>query len=113
MRRMNTGLVLSAMVLFTLVAGLGVILYRDFHQEKTQTVDIWYVENITDPYTGMGEVIQVTYDDRLLGHKVLLFEKNDLSTTLESGKYRLTYDTTDKLWKKTKPWILREAVRVE
>jgi len=88
-------------------------MYGSFLQEEKSVVDIWYVEEITDPYDNQGTVIQVTYKDRWLGDKVLLFKVNTLSLALKSGRYQLTYDTNDRLFSKDEAWILRQAVKLD
>jgi len=108
----NTQALMPLFIVFLLIGGVGYLIIGDFDQQKETTVDIWYVEEITDPYTESGTVIQVTYRDRFFGDKVLILEKSDLSSGLSKGKFHLTLDTKDKLWKKTKPWTLVDAVRL-
>jgi len=110
--RNPTNYLIPLFILLFLVAGGGYLLLGDFYQRKEMTVDIWYVEEITDPYTESGTAIQLTYKDRFFGDKVLLLKKTDLSSGLTKGKFHLTLETHDKMFKRTKPWELVDAVRL-
>ncbi len=102
---------ISALFFLVLVAGLGFLIIGDFSQSRDVTVSIWYVEEIEDPYGSGNQVVQVTYKD-LLGDKVIIFYKTDLSSGLTPTRYRLVFETRDKLWTKTRPWTLIDAYPV-
>jgi hypothetical protein len=106
------GLILPFLIIFSLIAGAGLLAYRDFEKKKEGNYNIWYVEEITNPYTGVGSVIQVTYKDRLWQERILLFEKTETSMGLGSGEYYLEFSTNDKLLRKTKPWVLDRATKI-
>ena len=107
----NLKYVFPVLVIGLLVAGVGYLMYGDFPQVREKTIEVWYVEEIPDPYTGSGTIIQVIYKDYLGNHAILL-KKTDLSSSITQGKYLLSYETDDKLWKKTKPWILTNVAQV-
>jgi len=100
-------------ILSILIGGVGFLLFWNFEQHRSEEVDIWYAEEITNPYTGVGTVIQVVVRDRLRGNRVIIFEKDDVSSQLDSGTWLLDYSTKDKLFRKTHPWVLDSAVKID
>jgi len=98
-------------LLMLMLGGVGFLYYGEFTTKQEKNIEIWYVEEIINPYTGVGTVIQVTYRD-ILGDRVLIFYKNDLSSSLSSGEYSIEYEVRDKLLRRSKPLTLVKAVKL-